>query len=60
MQVEKTVKICSVCTFLSTPVCGRVGIIYGHSGTALTLKGLHVFLHQELQVLKCPIEISMN
>ena len=32
----------------------------GHSCTALIFKGLHVFLYQELQVLKCPIEISMN
>lgn len=60
MQVEKTVKICSVCTFPSTPVCVRAGIIYGHSGTALILKGLQVFLHQVLQVLKCAIEIFMN
>lgn len=56
MQAEETVKICSVCTFTSTLVCGRIGIIYGHSGTALIFKGLQVFLNQE----KCPIEISMN
>ena len=52
MQAGKTLKICSVCTFPSTPACGRGGIIYGHYGTALIFKGLHVFLHQELQVFK--------
>lgn len=60
MQAEKTVKICSVCTFPSTLVCVRVGIIYGYSGTAFTLKGLQVFLHQQLRVLKYSIEIFMN